>query len=124
MSNNYNSKEAIEWRKEMKKNGKEYKSGGHEKFIEDKINFLDDDLLDGNTHKMKITKEGIISARDTVLPLNYQNKSILNIKQIQNYKNNEQTNDYKKSEQTNDQNKSNYKIKKTQLGFNILNNTI
>ena len=36
--------------------------------MEDKTNFLDQDLLDGNTHEMKVTKNGIVNVRDTVPP--------------------------------------------------------
>ena len=67
-SERYDSKDVLEWKREIRSNHTLYRSKGYEKFMEDKSNFLDYDLLDGNTHQMKVTRNGIVSSRDTILP--------------------------------------------------------
>jgi len=67
-SERYDSKSVLEWKREIRTNNRLYRSKGYEKFMEDKSNFLDYDLLDGNTHQMKVTRSGIVSSRDTILP--------------------------------------------------------
>ena len=67
-SERHDSKDVLEWKREIRSNHRLYRSKGYEKFMEDKSNFLDYDLLDGNTHQMKVTRNGIVSSRDTILP--------------------------------------------------------
>ena len=77
-SDRYDSKAVLDWKREMRTNHKLYRSKGYEKFMEDKTKFLDQDLLDGNTHEMKVTKNGIVNVRDTVPP-RMLTKKIMNI---------------------------------------------